>query len=143
MTQRLRSLTIRKTMPDRPFDSCNTVISLDGLLLCGVKNLTLEFDTDNLMPTAFIDILAPHGDRYIESLDNGFLEIFSNYTKGETVKISINGDELYGWENDRANGLSWAKLSFVVNLSIKDNDIELTDKDLLEPRETIAKVNLR
>jgi len=75
-----------------------------------------------MVPMAYIDVVGPRGDRFQESIDQGYIELYS----GEgTVKLPVTIEELYGWETDMGDGLSWAKLAFPVNLSIKDDyDVE-------------------
>lgn len=120
MTQSLRNLklTLARLEKPEPFLAHNTMIQLDEHLLGGVQNLTLEFDACTMVPMAYIDILGPAGDRYRESIDQGFIEVFSG---DGIIKLPVTSEELYGWETDSGEGLSWAKLSFPVNLSIKDD----------------------
>jgi hypothetical protein len=94
---------------------------LDGILLGGVNNITIEFDARSIWPMAYIDILGPNGDRYQESIDQGYVEVFSDLDGSELGKIEVDSEELYGWETDPSTHLSWAKMSFPVNLSIKED----------------------
>jgi len=120
MTQNLRDLklTLQRPAGSEPFLTHNAIIQLDDHILGGVQNLTLDFDASTMLPMAYVDIVGPHGDRYHESIDQGYVEVFS--TDG-IVKLPVDSDELYGWETDNGLELSWAKLSFAVNLSIKDD----------------------
>ena len=138
MTQSLRNLklTLERPKQSEPFLAHNTMVQLDGYLLGGVQNLTLEFDFCTMMPRAYIDILGPAGDKYEESISQGFIEVFS---EGDIIRLPVTSDELYGWETDRADGLSWAKLYFPVNLSIKDDySIKFDEEDQTHELTTVV-----